>query len=326
MRTAAALLTFSLLVSCSASESSETPPDPADDTVDAVDAAPEPDVPDVEAPPTYPTAPEFLGGGRPANYVLPDQYDSAESWPLLLLLHGYGANIGNAETHGGLIQDAYLGLSKRSSELGFLMLIPHGTADAVGNQFWNATPACCDFAKTGVDDVAYLTGLLDEAAAYFNVDPKRVYLLGHSNGGFMSYRLACEAGERFAGMVSIAGSTFDSADACSPGTSKLSVLQVHGTVDETIPYAGDPGRYPSAADAAARWAGRNGCAAEPDTAAPLDLVSGENGDEAVVTRYDGCADGTAVELWTLENVGHIPAFTEAFSTEALGFLLARSRP
>ena len=277
-------------------------------------------------PVTFPEAPDELGGDRPATYVLPDQYDEADSWPLLLLLHGYGANAGQPAISGGVLQDAYLGLSKRSSELGFIMLLPHGTPAPNGNQFWNATPACCDFANTGVDDVGYLTGLLDEAASYFNIDPKRVYLLGHSNGGFMSYRLACQHGDRFAAMLSIAGSTFNTETECSPGTAKLSVAQVHGTDDGTIPYAGEPGKYPGAIEAGRRWADRNGCTGDSTALDPIDIVSGENGAETQIQAWGTCEDDTEVQVWTLDTIGHIPAFNDDFSATALEWLLSKSRP
>ena len=268
----------------------------------------------------------MLGGERPAKYVLPKQYTADEQWPLLLLLHGYSANIGNPELSGGDIQDGYLGLSQRSSELGFIMLIPHGTLDSKNNQFWNATDYCCDFEKNGVDDVTYLTGLLDEAATYFNVDPKRVYLLGHSNGGFMSYRLACAAGERFAALASIAGTSYWDATKCTPASSPISVLQIHGTADTSIKYDGITGAFCSADEVVQRWVQRNACEGNGEAGTALDIVSGDNAAETNVTRWSQCADDTVVELWSMDGIGHIPGFTSDFSAAALDFLLSKKRP
>ena len=67
-----------------------------------------------------------------------------------------------------------------------------------------------------MDDVGYLSGLIAEAEQTYNIDPKRVYLIGHSNGGFMSFRMACEASELITAIVSLAGSTFENPADCQP--------------------------------------------------------------------------------------------------------------
>lgn len=282
-------------------------PDAADDP-DIADATPEMEVADVAA---WPPAPATLGTEeRPASYTLPDNYDAAKSWPVVLVLHGFGAS--------GFIQDAYLGISAQGTERGFITLTPDGTLNPQGQRFWNATAACCDFWGSGVDDVSYLLGLLDQTAEFFNVDPTRVYLVGHSNGGFMSYRLACEAPERFAGLVSIAGSSFLKAEACQPAET-VAVLQVHGTLDGTILYNGDDG-YPGAETVVQRWAERNGCNSEVQTADSLDLDSAVEGAETTVLNWHGCNEGGAVSHWRLEGGGHIPGFLPAFANGALSWL------
>ncbi|MBT9555249.1 MAG: hypothetical protein IV100_04425 [Myxococcales bacterium] len=306
-------------------EVNDDPGEPVDVTQDADlegDIAPPPDLsegPDVQANvdvPDFPTAPEALGGDRPARYVLPDDYDPTKSWPVMLVLHGYGAT--------GFIEDAYLGISAEARTRGVIAIIPDGTVDIEGSPFWNATDACCDFGKTGVDDVAYLTGLLDEAATYWNIDATRTYSLGHSNGGFMSYRLACEHGERFAGIVVLAGAMWKDGSKC-PDTGKVGVLHVHGTDDDTIPYLGKS-NMPAAVESAAFWAARNGCAAEKTTADPLDLDTEIAGSETQVEVFDGCPDGAEAALWTMEPGTHIPSFSGLFAKKALDFLLAQSQP
>jgi polyhydroxybutyrate depolymerase len=349
MRVLTTLLAFSFLLACSASDpasgsgSDSGGTDQSDDLGSSDDLGPSDDVPqpeevsvseDIVPAKQWPKAPEMLGGDRPSRYVLPDQYDSNEQWPLLLLLHGYGANIGNPELSGGDVQDTYLGISKRVNERGFIMLIPHGTLDASNSQFWNATDYCCDFYGQGIDDVGYLTGLLDEAAVYFNVDPKRIYLLGHSNGGFMSYRLACEVGERIAALAAIAGTSYWDPAKCTPAASSVSVLQIHGTDDQSIGYNGsvpgmngmNPGGYCGAEEIVDRWVERNSCQSGPKDAEAIDIIGGNNGAETSVTEWSECQDGTEVALWTLNDIGHIPGFTADFSTVVLDFLLKQKRP
>ena len=315
-----------------------TPADAADTAMvapepDTVEAAPDvpaaADTPDVPKVQTWPPAPEALGGDRPARYVLPADYDPAQAWPLVMLLHGYGANL-VAGNSGGLVQDTYLGISAQCTALGFIAVVPDGTPDSQDRAFWNATDACCNFEGAPVDDVAYLIGLLDEAATFFHVDPKRVTLLGHSNGGFMSYRLACEEGERFAALASLAGATWKDDSKCD-STAPVSVLQIHGTNDETIAYEGSPnfqsgGAYPSAEQTVALWVARNGCEPDPADGAPLDLDSGLPGAETATRAWSGCTDGNDVELWTIEGGKHVPAVSPDFAPTVLGWLLGHSRP
>lgn len=260
-----------------------------------------------------------LGGSRPARVLLPDSYSTQTTWPLVVLLHGYGAT--------GSIQDAYLGLSRRRSEFGFITIIPEGTANSQGQRFWNATEACCDFGASGVDDVAYLTGLLDEAAERLAIDPERVYFLGHSNGGFMSYRMACELGSRIAALTSIAGSTFRTPSSCTnPGNTN--VLQIHGTLDTVIEYEGGnlAGRpYPGAREVVDRWAARHQCDPSPAQGTSMNIVQTIDSEETRVLEWQGCTEGNSVMLWTLEQGSHTPAFTRDFMDKVLHFLLNSRR-
>jgi polyhydroxybutyrate depolymerase len=257
----------------------------------------------------YAEVPEgTLGGDRPARLTLPSGYDPTRAYPLLLLLHGYG--------NTGDLLDGYLELGRRVRAREMVLLVPEGTRDGEGNQFWNAGPACCDFAHEGVDDVAYLTALVEEAKRAVHIDDARVYVLGHSNGGFMAYRLSCEAPGTFAAVASLAGSN-------APGDT--------ASADETILYEGTqaptdfPAPYPGALDTARGFAERFSCGA-PDVAHDtLDLDRTLSGRESSVTRFPGCRDGVRVELWTIEGGSHMPAVSSAATDHVLDFLLAQRR-
>lgn len=262
---------------------------------------------------------DTLGGDdRPAEVKLPDDYTTAQQWPMVILLHGYTASAS--------IQDAYFRLSSRRTDRGFIAVLPDGTVDNSGDRFWNATEACCDFYSSGVDDVAYLGGLIDEAKERLAVDPQRVYLIGHSNGGFMSYRLACDIGSKITAIASLAGSSFgDAADCAEDGS--VSVLQIHADADATVLYEGGSffgEAYPGARELAERWAGRNSCDADPQAATSIDLDTAIAGDETTVERWAGCQSDTSVELWTIEGGGHTPALASDFSDQVLDFLLDHS--
>lgn len=279
----------------------------------ATDAGP----PAVDAGPGV-TLPTSVGpADRPAGLVSSGSYDGTTPRPLLVLLHGYGAS--------GSAQAIYFQLDREVRRRDWLMLTPDGTRDFRGSNFWNATPACCDFGETGVDDVAYLNGLIDEVEALAPISA--VYFVGHSNGGFMSYRMACESSERISAIASLAGSDFNGDMDCEP-SQPVSVLQIHGTMDGTIAYDGsmERGGYPSAPAAAERWATRAGCDLTAATAgANLDLTSGVDGAETETLDYQVGCSGAEVSLWTLVDGGHIPAITRDFAPALLEWLDARAR-
>ena len=280
------------------------PPANDDDTGDDDDAT--------AAVPKF--GPEFIGGDRPARVVAPETYDGLTPTPLLILLHGYTANAD--------LQDFYFQLSARVDPDEFLLLLPDGTVDAAGNTFWNARP---DATET-VDDVGYLIGLVDQMEELWQVDPARVYFLGHSNGGYMSYRMACEHADRIAGVLNFAGlSPYAVEDDCQPSM-PVSMLHVHGTVDDRVPYDADGARL-GAREVTALWAERAGCDAAASTVGtPLDLVDTLDGAETTVLEYAaGCADGADVALWTLEGGGHLPFFNSNWNSGIVAWMLAHTR-
>ena len=268
------------------------------------DAAP----PDATAPDA---APNPLLVERPYQHNVPDGYDPATPTPLLLLLHGYGA--------AGALQAAYFGIDAHARAHGVLLAFPDGTENAMGDRFWNATDVCCG---QGPDDVAYLSAVLDDMELHYNVDPKRIYVVGHSNGGFMAYRLACDVGHRIAGIVSLAGAMWKDPARC-PAESDVAVLQVHGDLDTTIEYGGTA-FYPSAAQSVAFWAEQNGCGAALTDGGRLDIEGGLAGEETRIERH-ACTSGAA-ELWTIEGGGHVPSFGPGWSPALLDFLSAHPRP
>ena len=176
-----------------------------------------------------PPAPQMLGGSRPAKYFLPLGGATEEAMPLIILLHGFSADSN--------WQNSYFGLNVETQKRGIMLITPEGTKNPDDNQFWNATDSCCNYYQSDIDDVAYIAGLIEEAQVYFNIDTDRVYLIGHSNGGYMSYRMACDRSDLIAGIVSFAGTTwYDASDCGDPGP--VSVLHVHGDWDADILYEG----------------------------------------------------------------------------------------
>lgn len=265
-----------------------------------------------------------LGRG-PVTVFVPASYDPGVPTPLVLLLHGYGSD--------GALQEAYMRFLPLAEERGFLYAHPDGTQDILGLQFWNATDSCCDLFNTGVDDSGYLAALIDAVKAELNVDESRTYLIGHSNGGFMSYRMACDHPETIAAIASLAGATWEDPGRCDPGQA-VHTLQIHGTDDETILFDGgclfpfDLRCHPGAIDTIKQWAGFNLCDPVGDTSAdPLDLDLLIPGDETVIGRVDqGCSPGGSGEIWVIRGGSHVPALTDDFGTAVIDYLMAHPKP
>lgn len=268
-----------------------------------------------------PVAPGSTGpialDSRPFELHVPVGYDPAKKVPLVVLLHGYGSS--------GEQQERYFNLIPESDRRTFLYAMPNGTTDQDGLRFWNAAEACCDVDDSGVDDVAYLERLLDSVQSAYSVDVGRVYLVGHSNGGFMAYRMACERSLRITAVVSLAGAVDDTA-VCTPQR-PVSVLEIHGTADATIKFRGgtrNGHRYSSVDATLANWRRINGCSAEADTSAPrIDLEDRLPDAETGVTSWSvGCRGKTRVELWDIRDGTHAPTLNGIFPPAVTDFLYA----
>ncbi|MEM7137026.1 MAG: alpha/beta fold hydrolase [Myxococcota bacterium] len=263
-------------------------------------------------------------GERPAEVAIPGDYDPEVTYPLLVILHGAGVT--------GSIQAGFFRLFDAVDEQQFVLVYPDGI-----NNVWNATDACCDPTRS-VDDVDYISGLIEEALQTYNTDPDRVYLMGHSNGGFMSFRMACERSDLVTGIVTLAASVFQMPEDCQPSELPVSALMVHGTDDPTILFEGGStglGPYPSADETVARLATRAGCDLGDTTALDnIDLSGDWDGAETERVVYNSCDEGLQIERWTLrQEIGcssftcnpHIPVFTADWAERTTDWLFALSR-
>ncbi|MEC9071628.1 MAG: PHB depolymerase family esterase [Myxococcota bacterium] len=263
---------------------------------------------------TIPEGP--LGGERPADFVLPSHYDPGQEWPLIVLIHGYGV--------AAWIQDIYLNLTAQADALGAVILLPNGTENSEGMPYWNASDACCDFEESDVDDVGYLMGLIAEARDVFHIDPSRVLLVGHSNGGYMAHVLACGSSDVITGILSLSAPMPLLAQDCEPDH-PVTIVQAHGTEDKTVHYDGVEETYPSAEETFERWSALNGCSGEPVVVGPVDYDEDIAGPESTVLTHDACDGGVGVQFLSMEGTAHIPIFDERFIRDTVGFLIDRPR-
>jgi polyhydroxybutyrate depolymerase len=277
--------------------------------------------PTASGPPTSRGAGPVVLADRPYDLVVPTTYDPTVPMPLVIGLHGYTSN--------GQAQKAYFGLAPLAEERGFLLAHPDGTVDRAGQPFWNATDACCDLFGSAVDDSTYLTAVIDDIVAQYNVDPKRIFVTGLSNGGFMSHRMACDHADRIAAIVSVAGAVFADPELCRP-SEPVNVVEIHGTSDKTVQFGGDSilgHPYPGAATTVSTWAALNGCGSlEPAAEGAIDLVADIDGDETQVGSFAGCPDGGSVELWTMNSASHVPDLSPTFASTIVDWMFAHPDP
>jgi polyhydroxybutyrate depolymerase len=259
-------------------------------------------------------------GDRPVAVHVPAMSAGAAALPLVVSLHGYTAS--------GAEQESYLRIAAEADRRGFLYAYPDGSVDDHGDRFWNATDACCDLYGSGVDDSRYLSEVITALRAAYPVDPRRVYVMGHSNGAFMAFRMACDHADQVTAIAAFNGAMWQDVGRCRP-SAPVSVLAIHSTADESIAYGGgsiDGRAYPSADRTATDWAGLNRCAGEVTGAPALDVVADRPGAETAVREFTGCAGGSAVRTWTIDGGAHVPRLGPAFTPAVLDFLLARARP
>lgn len=232
-------------------------------------------------------------GGRDRTYTLhlPALRDG-RPLPLVVLLHGrLGTGAGMARlTSFDAIADS----------VGILVAYPDGWRRSWADGRMG-TPAD----RQGVDDVAFVLAMIDDIARTVPIDRHRIYVAGISNGGFMTERLACEAGDRFAGFGVDAATLSDSlAERCRP--SPVSMMFFNGTADPLVPWAGGElgsrGHALGVEATLMRWAAWDRCSGTPTEETLPDTA--HDGTTASVRRYAPCADGTAIVAYKFTGGGH----------------------
>ncbi len=260
-------------------------------------------------------------GGRQVTVHVPASYEPARPAPLVVALHGYTSNAKQLET--------YLWLTPESDRRGFIYAYPDGSTDDRGDRFWNATDACCSFSSPKPDDSRYLSDLISMLQGSYRIDRARVYLIGHSNGGFMAFRMACDHADQVTAIVSLNGASWNDTARCRP-SEPVSVLAIHSSTDETVAFSGgDIGgvAYPSAATTVAQWLGYDRCAEAGRDAPELDLVTDLPAAETSVRTYvQGCAGGSTVQAWTINRGTHVPSLGPVFAPAVTDFLLSQAKP
>lgn len=230
----------------------------------------------------------FDGINRSYRLYVPASYVHGVPAPLLFNLHGYGSN--NIE------QELYGDFRPIADTAGFLLVHPNGTLDFNNTLHWNT------FGTSNVNDVGFLSALIDSIASVYSVDSQRVYSTGMSNGGFMSFALACNLSSRIAAVASVTGSmTNVNLGACLP-SKPVPVMQIHGTADATVPYNGN--FFFAAVPAVLNfWVSANVCNTQP-IITPVPDINPNDGSTAELYVYHDGLSGTEVQHYKITGGGH----------------------
>ncbi len=225
------------------------------------------------------------GGTRDYRLRLPPQYSpNGQALPLVFNLHGYGSN--------AFEQELYTNFVPLADAEGFIVCHPDGL-----NNAWNV-----GFGGTTADDVDFLDKLIDSLSANYNIDLSRVYSTGMSNGGYMSYKLACELTHRIAAIASVTGSMVPSElTICSPSRA-IPVMQIHGTADAVVAYNGSNISTPIES-LVEWWSNINGCMDGPFVTDVPDINT-DDGCTAELYEYTSCDENVKVEFYKITGGEH----------------------
>lgn len=218
--------------------------------------------------------------GLERSYLLhiPPLVRSNQPVPLMFVFHGYSMHAADMVT--------LTGMNSLADSNQFLLVYPSGTGPD-SELSWNAGDCCGYASEANVDEMAFIRGMIADVGRLAAIDPARIYATGFSNGGFLSYRIACEMADTFAAVAPVGGVL--KFPACQPAN-KISLLHIHGLSDEVVPF--DVG-------------GKAGL----DLFTSLDGCSGSSSVDVnpvtTHTIYTACAGNTAVELYTIKTMGHM---------------------
>jgi polyhydroxybutyrate depolymerase len=233
---------------------------------------------------------------RTYDLHVPASYDGTKYVPLVVALHGrLGTGSGQQKlTHMDGVSD----------EHGFIVVYPDGL-----ERSWADVRGGGPSDRDGVDDVKFISGLIDKLESKYKIDAKRVYATGMSNGGFMSGRLACELSDRIAAMAIVGASLSENAAANCHPAKPVSVLIIQGTADPLVPIGGgvlgrntSGGEVLSHSAAIEKFVEVDHCSGEPRKEAIPDKAG--DGTTLDVTTYGSCAAGSEVQGYVVNGGGH----------------------
>ena len=222
---------------------------------------------------------------------VPSSYDSSIPTPLVFCFHGYGSN-----SNINLYYTNFKGIADTA---GFIVVHPQGTL-FIGTTHWNVGGWTLG---STADDVGFTSALIDSISRNYSINPNRIYSTGMSNGGYMSFLLACQLSNRIAAVASVTGSmTTQTYYGCNPER-PTPILQIHGTADGTVPYNGNPSWTMSIDNVIQYWSSFNNCNPNP-TISYIPNSYPFDGSTVEKIIYYGGQNGTSIEHFKVIGGGH----------------------
>ena len=240
------------------------------------------------------------GLNRDYHLYIPSSYRHLAATPLVIALHGGGGN--------GPKMEKLSRLSLLADQYGFIVAYP----DAVEHN-WNDGRGLSQYRsqRENIDDVGFITLMMDAIAGDYDIDAKRVYVTGASNGAMMSLRLGCEAADKITAIAPVIGSMPENlVSTCRPAR-PVPLLMINGSDDPLVPYEGGYvhifrkklGKIISVPQTIDFWVVRNGCSPKPQIRLEPDIEP-EDGTRVQKSVYAQCTDDAEVVLYTIKGGGH----------------------
>ncbi len=244
---------------------------------------------------------QMLVDGETRSFIVykPSSATTSQAPPLMIVLHG---GLGN-----GAAMERTSGMDNVADKEGFIVVYPNGTGpryamrrQVKNRRTWNAGSCCGPAVRFNVDDVAFISNLIDKMQREYGIDPRRVYVAGFSNGAMLAYRLACEIPEKITAIIAVSGTL--AVDSCSDKANQVAVLHIHGEMDDNVPYKGGMGhnsragvRHRSVEETVRMMTATRDCAPPK-----VEILHG------VIkhTTYT-CTSGAPFELITIKNGKHV---------------------
>ena len=229
-------------------------------------------------------------GGLTRTYILyvPASYSAGTPAPLVFNFHGYTSNATEQMFYGDFRPIA--------DTAGFLLIHPMGTLDGSGQPYWNS-----GWGGT-VDDIGFTSALIDSLSLTYSINQDRVFSTGMSNGGFMSYTLACELSDRIAAIASVTGAMNLNQSSTCNASHQMPVMEIHGTSDATVAYIG-ASWIEATSNTLNYWATFNNCAI-PAIMTPVPNINLTDGCTAEHYIYPNGLNGVDVEHYKIIGGGH----------------------
>lgn len=214
---------------------------------------------------------------------IPSSYDGSSAVPLVLALHHAGGN--------GSGFESTTGFSDKADSNNFIVVYPNGIEG-----YWNAGNCCGSAMEDTIDDVGFISALIDTISADYNIDSTRIFATGFSNGSIMVYRLAAELSNKIVAIAAASGQMM--LDECDP-VRAVPIMHLHGLEDGAVPYEGGSASgyvFPSVESVIDIWAEINNCETEPDT-----II---NNEDLMVRKWAALSSNADIILYTTPNDEH----------------------